>query len=117
MAVSRAMAIDAIPNNESSRGLITRWLRIMGSFHRLEWRGAWTLRTRRRDRHEDETCDQTQVLKESVQGHEAIVTGQRPEVVGGYHGHCGQHAKATGSQPHPAAENRQFGTCELDEDG
>jgi hypothetical protein len=36
MAISIAMAIDAIPSNESSKTFILRWLPIIGSLDALE---------------------------------------------------------------------------------
>ena len=36
MAVSSAMAIDAMPSNENSKTFILRWLPIMGSLDALE---------------------------------------------------------------------------------
>src|SRR5712671_7216286 len=68
------------------------------------------------DAHQDETADQTEVLEEPVHGHEAIVTGQRPEIVGGQHCNCSQHAEPAGTQPHPASEDHENGSANLDDD-
>jgi hypothetical protein len=69
------------------------------------------------DAHQDETGNQTEALQEPVHGHEAIVTGHRPEIVGGQHCNCSQHAEATGTQPHPASEDHEYGTANFDDDG
>jgi len=79
--------------------------------------GLLTLFSFSHDAHQDETGDQTEVLEEGVQGDEAIMTRQRPEIVGGQHCNCSQHAEPTGTQPHPASEDHEYGTADLDDDG
>jgi len=71
----------------------------------------------RDDRNQDESCDQTQVFEEGVQRHEAMVSGHRPEIVGGEHGDGGQHAEAAGANLQSAPDDHQGGTREFDGDG
>ena len=55
--------------------------------------------------------------KKAFSGHEAVMTGHRPEIVRGEHGDRCQHAETAGAQPHPASENHQRGAAEFDHDG
>src|SRR5580698_1999624 len=72
-------------------------------------------RSRAEDTRQDQAGDQPEVLEETVERHEAIMTRERPEIVGRQHCNCREHAEPTGTQPNPAPEDHQYGTCELDD--
>src|SRR5262245_26676573 len=68
-------------------------------------------------RNDNKSRDQAEMLEEGVQRHEAVMAGERPEIVGGEHGDGSQDTKAACAEPDPAAGRDQCRAAKFHNDG